>query len=433
MRSLLVICGKALLLAALVTVSALPWNSPAAAQSPTQSSGQAQAAAPQLDGTYSDKRYGVPLRYPSVYKLQEGELDSESLGWFGSIPETFWAAGGVRVVTIEAPPDSYPGTDFNAAFVTVSVNPFLTRAECGKFADTVPGEQKPPHKTIGGVDFKGADVADAGMSHQFGGTYYHGFSNGLCYEIGDGLATSGYGAVDGMKKLDESQVFAILGRIVDSLSIPGAKPAASAQVSIESFQATPLAQLSPTGAVRISWDVQAPQPDRIWISATCPTADISILQFNDLAPQGGDFPCDRQVAAKQLTGTLDLEFRNLSGQQEQTSVRLFVSGAPSVSRSLTLDLPPLPTIVVIGGGGQKYFPETATSQLQLHLGQNIEIIGVAFSAHQTLTIGSTVFSVDSAANKIKFVVPDSLSPGEYTLSITNESGRSNSVNVNLQP
>jgi hypothetical protein len=53
-------------------------------------------------------------------------------------------------------------------------------------------------------------VSFGGLGHQFSGTYYHGFSRGSCYELGYGMATAGYGAVDGMKQVDYGKVFSIL-------------------------------------------------------------------------------------------------------------------------------------------------------------------------------------------------------------------------------
>ena len=62
-------------------------------------------------------------------------------------------------------------------------------------------------------------MGDAGLSHQASGVYYHGYSRGLCYEVAYGLATAGYGAVDGMTKLDEGKVFAILEMILGTVTV----------------------------------------------------------------------------------------------------------------------------------------------------------------------------------------------------------------------
>jgi hypothetical protein len=175
---------------------------------------------PSRKSTYTNEKYGISLQYPSNYTLKEGELGNEyTLGYLGPIPMKFTAAGGVRVVTVALPPNSYPGTDFNTAFVTLSVNQHLTRDECEDFPDGLPGSGKPIRKRFSGIKFHGSKQSDGGLGHQFGGFYYHGFSAGSCYELGDGIAISGYGAVDGMKKVDERQVFAILDKILESVTI----------------------------------------------------------------------------------------------------------------------------------------------------------------------------------------------------------------------
>ncbi len=180
---------------------------------------------------YFNKKYGISLQFPNAYKLKEGELGEEdTLGYLGPIPMEFVAPGGVRVVTVEIPPSSFPGTDFNTAFVTLSVNPHLTQDECKRFPDDVSGSRKPITKKISGTQFHGLEQGEGGLGHQFGGSTITRFCK-ACYELGEGIATSGYGAVDGMKKVDDRQVFAILDRILRSVRIDAAKAAVRAAAS----------------------------------------------------------------------------------------------------------------------------------------------------------------------------------------------------------
>ena len=74
-------------------------------------------------------------------------------------------------------------------------------------------------RKIGGIQIDGLEQGEVAMSHYFGETYYHAFRAGICYEIGEGIATSGHSAVDGLKKIDEKSLFAILDSIVDSIAI----------------------------------------------------------------------------------------------------------------------------------------------------------------------------------------------------------------------
>ena len=171
--------------------------------------------------TYTSKNYGISFTYPKAWDIKEGDLGGGDWepGYLGSIPTEFVAPGGVRVVTVETPKDAYPGTDLTLAFFTVSVNQHLARRECEQFPDDVSGTRKPITKKIGGIVFHGLEQGEAAMNHQFAGTYYHGFSEGWCYELGEGVATAGYGAVDGMKKVDEAKLFAILDRILQTVTI----------------------------------------------------------------------------------------------------------------------------------------------------------------------------------------------------------------------
>jgi hypothetical protein len=201
-----------------------------------------ESGLPSAKSTYTNEKYGISLKFPSNYTPKEGELGNEyTLGYLGPIPMKFTAPGGVRIVTVALPPNSYPETDFNTGFVTLSVNQHLTRDECEDFPDGLAGSGKPITKKFSGIEFHGSKQSEGGLGHQFGGFYYHGFSGGSCYELGDGIATSGYGAVDGMKKVDARQVFAILEEILQSVRIHAPKTdVVSRSPSIRSLLLSPL-------------------------------------------------------------------------------------------------------------------------------------------------------------------------------------------------
>ena len=170
---------------------------------------------------YANRTYGISLLYPKGYILKEGDLGDKDLGlgYLGPIPMEFAMPGGIRVMTVEPPVGSYPGTDFVNAFFTFSVNRHLTRQECQQFPGDTPGSGVSVTKKIRGVEFQGLRQGAAGLGHQFGGTYYHAFLRGSCYEFGYGIATSGYGTVHTLKKVEERNVFGILERILQSVKI----------------------------------------------------------------------------------------------------------------------------------------------------------------------------------------------------------------------
>jgi len=382
---------------------------------------------------YTNKVYGISFEFPVEYKLHRGELgDQYTMGYLGSIPMEFAAPGGVRVATVEVPSRLYEGTDFNAAFVTVSVNQYLTREECEQPVTNPPDSRNSLTIKIDGLEFHGSEEGDAGLGHQFGGAYYHAFSEGTCYELGEGIATSGYGSVEGLKKLDGEQVSASLDRILRSVRIEafpegieiGASP------SIRSFVASPLPQNSPTGSYRVSWDVNGAGADHVWLSAGC-SGDLRIFEITSAVPDGSAVLCDVLRPTQSVRGSLDLEFRNLSGGEVEEMVRLFAKGREAISKSITVKLPPLPVLITVARYGV-YQGSPDSTAVRLFTGHEVEISGVAFLPHQTLRIGSTALPVDSADGKtVTFALPETMPVGQYTLFIENERGRSNVVTVQV--
>ena len=180
-----------------------------------------QGSIPQHSSTelrYYDPTYRISFRYPRAYTLKTGDSidQGKGLGFLGPIPIEFAAPGGVRVATVEAPKDSYPGTDLADAFFTVSVNRRLTANQCQQFTSI----GKAGLVNIYGIAFRSLEEEGAATGHQFRGTYYHGFSNQICYEAGYGVATGGWGAVDGMTHVDENALFDTLRKILTSLTFP---------------------------------------------------------------------------------------------------------------------------------------------------------------------------------------------------------------------
>jgi hypothetical protein len=174
---------------------------------------------------FDDDVYGVSFDFPKNYDLHEGDLPDmdRGLGYIGRIPMEFSAPGGVRLATIEVPRGAHPGTDFVNAFLTVSVVPHVTAAQCAEFG-TVEGDETPwLTRKIGGIEFHGRKETAAASMHQYSGTYFHGHAEHSCYEIGYGIATAGYGAMDGVKKVNNQAVLQKLERILDSITINAPK------------------------------------------------------------------------------------------------------------------------------------------------------------------------------------------------------------------
>jgi hypothetical protein len=185
---------------------------------------------------FDDGVYGVSFDFPKSYELFEGDLPDmdRGLGYLGKIPMEFSAPGGVRLATIEVPRSAHPGTDFVNAFLTVSVFPNVTAAQCAEFS-AVEGDGTPwLTRKIDGIEFHGRKESAAASMHQYSGTYLHGYAEESCYEIGYGIATAGYGAMDGVRKVNNQAVLQKLERILDSMTLdpPRGEESGSAESGI---------------------------------------------------------------------------------------------------------------------------------------------------------------------------------------------------------
>jgi hypothetical protein len=379
---------------------------------------------------FTNKSYGISFEFPEGYKLHRGDLgDSYSLGYLGPIPMEFLAPGGERLATVEVPADLYPKTDLNAAFVTVSVNQYLTREECESIATDLPKSQQPLTIKIDGVDFRGASEGDAGLGHQFGGTYYHSFLAGTCYELGEGIATSGYGSVDGLQPVDAGRVVANLNKILLSLrieTIPDDFKVAPL-ATIKSFAVAPLNPHA--GMYRLSWDVNSVDGDQVWLSAGC-SGDLSIFETAIPVPEGHAIKCDVLRPTQSTHGSLDIELRNLSGGEIRETIRLFAKGRGAVSKALTVALPAAPVIISVAR--YTVYAGSTDGNVKIFAGHEVEISGVAFLPHQKLHIGAATLPVDSADGaSILFKIPTNLPVGQYAMFLENDRGQSNVVTVQI--
>ena len=170
---------------------------------------------------FDDDVYGVSFDFPKRYDLREGELPDmdRGLGYLGKIPMEFAPPSGVRLATIEVSRTAHPGTDFVNAFLTVSVLPNISESQCAEFSPAIEDGDQLLTRKIGGITFRGRQESSAASMHQYSGTYLHGFAHESCYEIGYGIATAGYGAMDGVKKVNNQAVLQRLEKVVDSISI----------------------------------------------------------------------------------------------------------------------------------------------------------------------------------------------------------------------
>lgn len=187
--------------------------------------------------TYNDANYGISLQYPRKYTLKTGDkakLNADGIEY----PVNFVQPGGMTVAAIGLPGNSYLGTDFYSAFLSVNVNRSLTSEQCEQFAEpaatssevaTISTEQSQSESQSQAiandtaalpikVSIRGTDFSEVENSVEQSDTkYFHTFQNGSCYEFALGLQTAE--PIDGIDPVNRDEVFAKLEKILASVKI----------------------------------------------------------------------------------------------------------------------------------------------------------------------------------------------------------------------
>jgi hypothetical protein len=178
--------------------------------------------------TYTNPTYGVSFRYPTYGDLKEGDEANLELDGMGPLETNFIQPGGDTITAVELPRKLYAGTDFNAAFFNVSVNPKLTAEQCGQFAfpESTNPDSDPvvASKTkVGVTEFRAVEGFAGGENNQADVKYYHVFQNGSCYEFALGLETAAADMPDKMKTelkpVNRNEVFRQLNWILSTVKI----------------------------------------------------------------------------------------------------------------------------------------------------------------------------------------------------------------------
>jgi hypothetical protein len=176
--------------------------------------------------TYADPASGVSFQYPRKYSLKVGEQAKEE--WTASTPVVmdFIQPGGLNVVAVEMPKDSYPGTDFGAAFFNVSVHKELTEEQCSQFAFKKDAELRtlePSKEKLGTHEFGMVEDKDGNVPQLTEAKYYHLYDSGACYEFVLGLGTAQHETADDLKMVDRNAVFNQLEKILATVKITPVK------------------------------------------------------------------------------------------------------------------------------------------------------------------------------------------------------------------
>jgi hypothetical protein len=174
--------------------------------------------------TYTDANSGISFLYPRKFALTSGDKAQSQPGAVGDLPMNFVQPGGVTVATVALPADSYPGTDFGAAFFTVNLNRNISEQQCDHFAvvDTSNADGEPVDAEkikIGATDMQMTSNFSASGVQQAETQYYHNYKNGACYEYVLGLGTEGFATEDGIEHVNRDEVFAKLEKILATATV----------------------------------------------------------------------------------------------------------------------------------------------------------------------------------------------------------------------
>ena len=181
-----------------------------------------------LASTYTNPTYGISFRYPKYDNLKEGADANLELDGLGPVEMNFVQPGGTTISAVELPRRLYGGTNFNAAFFNVSVNPKMTADECEQFAFPETADPKMDPVTIsktkiGPTEFQAVEAFAETESNEADVKFYHVFQSGSCYEFTLGLETAAESNSDepnpGVKLVDGNEVFRQLNWMLSTVKI----------------------------------------------------------------------------------------------------------------------------------------------------------------------------------------------------------------------
>jgi hypothetical protein len=175
--------------------------------------------------SYVNREYGLSFNFPRNYQLK---TDVTTTATTEPVPMNFVHPGGLTLVAVEMPGNSYPGTDFKSGIVNVSVNPGMKAEACAQFVSPEPKatDVSTPARIdevkFGAIEFHEVHNNSDAMAKEADAKYYHAFSNGACYEFALGVATNDDGKVEETVPVNREAVFAKLETILATVKLQAA-------------------------------------------------------------------------------------------------------------------------------------------------------------------------------------------------------------------
>jgi hypothetical protein len=185
--------------------------------------------------TYKNAQYNFEISYPPHFPENDGGSTNYNVG-------EFLVGPGTNVVTISLPKDSYPGTNFYDAFLTISVSsPGVTEATCRQAQRE--GDTQILNLTntdiVNNVKFYQGSTGGAAAGTLSKDRIYHASIVDRCYEVSLNLFEGNIGnyPAGSVKQFDENDAYSKLETIFRTfkINIPSVSETKQNELTPEQF------------------------------------------------------------------------------------------------------------------------------------------------------------------------------------------------------
>ena len=174
---------------------------------------------PVTKGEFKSRDYSVSFDYPWQYTRMGAKTIAAD---YSLQPQSDGLSSQITLVRIDVPKGFYPGSDFDSAYFTLSLNPSLSEKECKA---TLGKDPKPEKTSINGTEFRWVETESGGHGSSAKVRNYVAYTNDTCYEIETGVRTKNDGTA---REINVDQVMKRLDTILATVKI-GEQPKSPAK------------------------------------------------------------------------------------------------------------------------------------------------------------------------------------------------------------
>ena len=295
--------------------------------------------------------YGVRVRYPATFGLRSSDGPPRGANFAGQDPST-----SVRILSVDIPGNTYPGSNFVDGTFAIFVNPNIrSEGTCRQFATIWP--EHTTSTNIGQVSYTrtlqgGVAMGTAGSDYDF-----HTFQNGLCYELSFDFAEANGGGMDipcAIQWVSEDNLFELMNGVLQQTSYfkPELKLATvgvqeNAVPTITSFEHDRpfVGGIGMVTMMNISWRTQ--NADYVRLSYKC--VDKVYVTIIQPTTPGYSIDCGEKAQDSSMpNGSVELMLGNFTPAPVNVviSVEPFRAGVgyPKESRSVSVVVEPRPEV-----------------------------------------------------------------------------------------